>query len=357
MSSDGELSWRAYVGSRTTRERGARGSGISVFAVDGAARNWRLVQTVEGLVNPSYLALDAAGRRLYAVHGDTTLASAFAIAPGTGALTLLNQVETGGLNPVHLALDPSGRFLIVANHLASHVVSIALTPDGALGAITDTLPLPGEAGPHRREQPFGKPHQVVFDRSGRFLLVPDKGLDKVFVLSLDPVTGRLAIVCEASEREGSGPRHAVFSLCNHFVYVVNELDSTVSAWRFDAATGAVHPLQRLSALPDAFFSFSRAAAIVISPDGRSLYATNRGHDSIAQFAVDPDDGRLEFMGASSSCGATPRFCCLGPNGSALIWANEDSDTIMWRALRDTAEGTMVVSTGSPVCVLFSTLDT
>lgn len=356
MSRDGELNWRAYVGSRTTRERGARGLGISVFAVDAAGRNWRLVQAMEGLVNPSYLALDGAGRRLYAVHGDTTLASAFAIAPGTGALSLLNQVETGGLNPVHLALDPSGRFLVVANHLASHVASIALTPDGALGAITDTLPLPGEAGPHRREQPFGKPHQVVFDRGGRFLLVPDKGLDKVFVLSLDPVKGRLAIVCEASDREGSGPRHAVFSPCNQFVYAVNELDSTVSGWRFDAATGALDPLQRLSALPDAFFGFSRAAAIVISPDGRSLYATNRGHDSIAHFAIAPDDGRLEFKGASSSLGETPRFCCLGPDRSALIWANEGSDTVVRRGLIDDADETTVVWTGSPVCVVFSPLE-
>lgn len=349
-------SWRAYVGSRTTRERGARGLGISVFEVDAEAETWRPVQTVDGLVNPSYLAFDKARCRLYAVHGDTTLISSFVIEPKTGRLELLNQVDTGGRNPVHLALDPTGRFVVVANHLSSHVACLAIEADGSLGAIVDAFALPGSPGPHRTEQPFAKPHQTLFDRTGRFLLVPDKGLDKVFVLSLDPATGRLSIVSQASDREGAGPRHGGFSPCNRFVYVVNELDSTISVWRFDATNGAMTPLQRLSTLPDAFFGFSRAAAIAISPDGRSLYATNRGHDSIARFAIDPSSGRLTFEGTTSCGGRTPRFCGLSPDGTRLISANEESDTIVRHSLLGTASGGIeVAAAGSPVCVLFCKL--
>lgn len=353
MNDARDLSWRAYVGSRTTRERGGRGEGISVFAVDAGAETWRLIQTLDGLVNPSYLALDEARLRLYAVHGDTTLISAFVIEPKTGCLELLNQVDTGGRNPVHLALDPTGRFIVVANHVSSHVACLAIGEGGSLGAIVDAFPVPGTPGPHRTEQPFAKPHQVLFDHTGRYLLVPDKGLDKVFVLGLDPATGRLSMVSHVSDREGAGPRHGAFSPCNHFVYVVNELDSTISAWRFDATNGAMAPLQRVSTLPDAFFGFSRAAAIAISPDNDSLYATNRGHDSIAHFAVDQSSGRLTFEGTTSCAGRTPRFCGLSPDGTGLITANEESDTIVRLALDATALGAIeVAAAGSPVCVLF-----
>lgn len=346
----------AYVGSRTTRERGASGDGICVFAVDRSASLWRPVQTVGGLVNPSFLAFSATGQHLYVVHGDTSHASAFAVDARSGLLSFINRTECGGQNPVHLAIHPQGRFLVVANHLSSNLASLAIAADGSLGPIVDVLALPGEPGPHRNEQPFAKPHHLVFDRSGRFLLAPDKGLDLTLVVSVDAETGKLALVeGQARDREGSGPRHLAFSPDNRFAYVVNELDSTVSALAFDAEAGHLEPLQRISTLPDSFFGFSRAAEIVLAADGSTLYASNRGHDSIASFAVDSRTGGLSVIDWQSCGGRTPRFFCPSPDGSAIVCANEEShalthlDGVRRQIL---AEPRVVAEVRSPVCIVW-----
>lgn len=353
----------AYVGCRTTRERNARGDGLGVYAVDPGTGAWAQVQLVGGLLNPSFLAFDRAGRVLYAVHGDASEISAFRIDPRTGQLTGLNQVSTNGRNPVHLAVDPTNRFVVVANHVTrdphvSNLAVIALEADGSLGAMTDHLPLTGEIGPHRVEQPFAKPHQCVFDPSGRFIAVPDKGLDAIVTYRLDGA-GRLRPIetPPARSREGEGPRHIVFHPRAPYAFVVNELSSTVMACRFDPESGALAPIQVVPALPDTFVAFSRASEIDVSPDGRFVYASNRGHDSVAAFAVDARTGRLTATGWTPAEGRTPRFFALDPGGRHLFVANEDSDTII-RFARDAGtgalgDGTVVARTGSPTCVLFA----
>ena len=172
----------AYVGSRTTRERNARGDGISVYRCDPATGSLDLDQVVGDLVNPSFLALNRGATRLYAVHGDMEEISALRIEPGTGRLSSLNRQSTGGRNPVHLALDPTERFIVVSNHLSSSLAVLPIDAGGALEPLTQLLPLSGEPGPHRKEQPFAKPHYNLFDPSGRFVVVPDKGVDRVFCL-------------------------------------------------------------------------------------------------------------------------------------------------------------------------------
>ncbi len=347
----------AYVGSRTTRERNARGDGITVWRVDPDTGKLARVQVVGDLVNPSYLALNGDGTRLYTVHGDEAEVSAFAVDKATGTLRFLNRQGTRGRNPVHLALDPSGRFLVVTNHLGANVVVLPLHPDGALGEVVQRVELSGPLGPHRVEQQQAKPHSNPFDPSGQFMIVPDKGLDRVFTFRFDRGTLAPAAVPFVMAREGAGPRHVAFHPARPLAYVINELDSTVTTYRFDSGTGALAPIEIQSTLPSTFTGNSRAAGIAVDAQGRHVYASNRGHDSIAVFRVDPTSGRLTFAGADATLGRTPRFFTLAPNRRMLFALNEDSDSIV--ALRvDGDSGRLSplqppVTCGSPVCMVFS----
>lgn len=352
----------AYVGCRTSRERNARGDGIGVYRIDGAGA-WARIQLVGDLVNPSYLAFDRSGRMLYTVHGDATEASAFRIDAKSGQLSFVDKVATGGCNPVHLMADPSNRFMVVANHIVrdgvkSGIASLPIGSDGRLGAPVDVVAFDGAIGPHRVEQPFPKPHQVEFDRSGRFVMVPDKGCDRVLVYAIDPA-GKLHAVSGATApaRETSGPRHIAFHPGNRLAYLINELDSTICCYRFDPATGAIRPFQIVSALPDSFTGNSRGSEIAVSDDGRFVYASNRGHDSIALFAIDGASGRLSAVDWVPSLGKTPRFFALSPDGAALFIANEEGHNIVRYAVDRQSgrlsKGAVVAETGSPTSIVFA----
>ncbi|MGJ7516290.1 lactonase family protein [Pseudomonas baetica] len=347
----------AYVGSRTTKERNARGEGISVYKVDQEAGTLALVQVVKDLVNPSFLALNKAGDRLYTVHGDKSDVSAFSVDKATGKLTFLNQQSCEGKNPVHLALDPSERFLVVSNHITGSLAVMNVGEDGALGTLNQLLKLEGPMGPHRVEQPFSKPHFNPFDHSGNYVLVPDKGLDRVFSFRFD--NGKLLPADQpfVVSREGAGPRHLAFHPRAAFAYVINELDSSVTAYRFDARNGGLTPMQILPSLPATFTGNSRASEIEVDRSGRFLYASNRGYDSVAVFAIDQGTGMLSPVEFMPTDGKTPRFFTLTPNERYLFALNEDSDTIISMAV-DPQKGGLrktgfSVSTGSPVCMVFS----
>lgn len=347
----------AYVGSRTTRERNARGEGISVYRVDEACGTLERVQLLGDLVNPSYLTLNRAGNVLYSVHGDQSEVSAFAVERHSGHLRFLNTRSTQGRNPVHLTLDPSEKWLIVTNHIGASLAVLPIEGDGHLGELCQLLELSGEPGPHRVEQPHAKPHLCLFDPSGRHLIVPDKGLNKVFSFRFEG--GRLspASLPSVNTRETAGPRHLVFHPTATAAWVVNELDSTVTTYGFDPDTARLTPRQILSALPACYTGDSRAAGIQVDTQGHFVYASNRGYDSIAVFAVDPHDATLRFIEATPSGGRTPRFFTLTPNGHFLFALNEDSDSIAAFAV-DPDHGTLTptgfaLHCASPVCMIFS----
>jgi 6-phosphogluconolactonase len=356
-SRSGDHGMYAYVGSRTSRDRNARGDGISVFRIDPRDGSLELVQLVGDLVNPSFLALSADGRHLYTVHGDESGVSAFGVDRTTGKLSFINRRDTQGDNPVHLALDPTGRHLIVSNHLGSSLAVFALAADGSLAPLSQLVHLTGPIGPHRIEQKQSKPHFNAFDPSGKFVLVPDKGLDRIFGFRFEAGMLTRAPSPLVVTREGAGPRHLAFHPTKNLVYVVNELDSTVTAYRFSPDSAALEPFQILSTLPSKFTGNSRASEIAIDPAGRTLYASNRGDDSIAIFGIDPATGALDFKGADSSQGRTPRFFTLSPDGRHLFALNEDSDSIVGFAVEASSgrlsPNGLKLKVGSPVCMVFS----
>ncbi len=346
----------AYVGCRTTRERGATGEGLGVYQVDDTGA-WTRIQLVEGLANPSFLAFGPDRRTLYTVHGDFSEVSAFRIDPADGTLTPLNQQSTQGRNPVHLVFDRTGRFLVIANYATGTVASLPVAADGSLEPVCDLLTLPGTPGPHKTGQTASHPHQVLPDPQHAYLLVPDKGLDRFFTLDCDGGTGKLRIAAEVVSRPGAGPRHGVFHPTASIYYGANELDSSVTTYRYDPASGALQPLAVLPTLPETFFGESTVAGIAVAPDGRHVFVSNRGDDSVLACAVDPERHTLRPVGWTKALGTTPRFITLDPAGRTLFVANETSNNIVSFSI-DQATGHLShtglhVATGSPVCILFS----
>jgi 6-phosphogluconolactonase (cycloisomerase 2 family) len=352
----------AYVGCRTTRERKAEGTGIGVYAVY-ASGAWQHVQTLEPLVNPSFLALNRSQGALYTVHGDGSTISAYRIDPVSGWLSALNSQSCEGRNPVHLAFSQDGGSLVVANYATGSATRITLEADGALGGPSlPSFQFTGEPGPHRIEQASSHPHHIA-----RYVtrhvdtdwhIVPDKGLDAVFAVRWN--ADGSAVVQSARCREGAGPRHAAFHPELPLIYVSNELDSTITTWSFDSKTGQLAPLDSIPVVPSDFHAPTRAAGIVISPDGCRLYLTNRGHGSIATIQLAADTGMPQSVQWVSSKGQCPRFLCLSPDGSALYVANENSHTIVQYEIdADTglpAPTGRVIKTGSPVCIAFATIE-
>lgn len=343
----------AYAGSRTTRERKARGEGISVFAVLADGRLEK-IQVVSGLVNPSYLALNSSGSRLYAVHGDQQEASSFTVR-ADGTLVLLNTVGLQGRNPVHLALDPTERWLVVSVHLAGELVVLPVLDDGCLGEVHSRARTVGEPGPHRIEQPFAKPHFNPFDPSGRFVIVPDKGVDRVFCFRFEDGQLRPTEQAFVQARAGAGPRTAAFHPGGRRAYVLNELDSTLTTYALDAHSGALAPLSVHPTLAPTFTGNSRASGILIDPAGTHLYASNRGDDSIAMFELDAE-GMPRFRETVPTGGRTPRFFALAPGGKMLYALNEESDSIVAFSVAPgsglLAATGQVARCGSPVCLVF-----
>jgi 6-phosphogluconolactonase len=351
----------AYVGSYTTAQRYARGDGIHVYHVDGASGDWTHLQHVGGLVNPSFLTMRPDQRCLCAVHGDESYATSFAVDRSSGRLTLLNRAQTGGSNGVHSAFDPSGRFVIVANYASGSVAVLPVASDGRLSDATQVVELPGQPGPHRVEQTGSHPHHVVFDPSGRYVIVPDKGLDRIFVFRFDGGTGKLTPTAQGSvvARAGSAPRHAVFHPTLAVAWVVNEIASSVTTYYWEAEHGSLRAAQILPSLPPDFTAENTAAEIAVSRQGRFVYCSNRGHDSVAIFSADPKTGLLTSLGWESSRGRVPRFIGFEPSRQFLYAANEQGDTVVhWRT--DAATGLLTtagqpVENASPVTIAFATL--
>jgi 6-phosphogluconolactonase (cycloisomerase 2 family) len=344
----------AYVGCYTTPERHGRGNGINVYRVDRRRGGFTHVQHVGGLENPSFLAVDAAGRHLYSVHGDRSEATSFAIDRRTGHLRLLNRQPTGGYNPIHLAFDRTGRFLVVANYGTDSTAVLPIGKDGTLGPYSTLTTVTGAIGPHRREQNNIRPHHNPLDRSGRHFFLPCKGGDAVIAYRLDGRRGVLVEAGRVATRPGAGPRHIDFHPRRPFAYVINELDSTITTYRQRGAR--LTPLQTIPSTPPDFSGYSTGAEIAVDRAGRTIYVSNRGHDSIGVFAIDPARGTLTPRQWLPTKGAVPRFFSLDPVERFLYVANQGSHTIF--AYRVGTGGKLsptpvTVKVGSPACIVFS----
>ncbi|NTJ61806.1 lactonase family protein [Agrobacterium rhizogenes] len=343
----------AYVGCRTTRERNARGEGISVYEVNEHTAEWSRIQVLATEENPSFLALHPALDLLYSVHGDFDLATSYGISPD-GRISPLGKQSTKGRNPVHLAIDPGRRWLVVPNYKTDSLVSLPIAANGKLLPAADLCELTGELGPHKVEQNYGRPHHAPFSPSGKWIAVPEKGNDQITIARIEAATGGIEIVHRVPSRENSGPRHIVFHPRLPTAYVLNELDSTITTYDFDDGVGSLSPRDIISSLPRWFTGNNRASEIEITSDERFLYASNRGHDSIAVFGVD-ETGEINHLDWTPSQGRTPRFFTMDPLQKHLYVANEDSDTIV--RFKRTHDGRListgdVVKVGSPTTIVF-----
>jgi 6-phosphogluconolactonase len=347
----------AYVGCFSSPRRKAEGKGISVYRIDRDG-SWTLLQTLETVPNPQFIAYDRERRFLYSVHGDGTEVGAYAIDKPSGRLTFLNKQPTNGNNSTHLTPDPSNRYIIIGN--GPGVAVFPINPDGSLAPFTDMVPARGEVGPHRNQREAGPhPHYVSFDPSGRFLLAPDRGLDLVHIYRLDGSTGKLMEndPAFARTRSGAGPRHLAFHPTRPWAYVCDELDSTVTAYAWNSERGELTAFQVIPTLPVAYMGDNSPAEIEVARSGNFVYVSNRGHDSIVTFSVDPATGMLAPVAWEPTQGRTPRFFTLDPTGGLLYAANLESHTIVaFRVYQQTGKLTptgQVVQTGSPSCIIFA----
>ncbi len=310
--------------------------------------------------NPSFLAVDASGQFLYAVNevGGKGMVSAFSIDRAAARLTPINQVSPGGGGPCHLALDATGRWLAVANYGTGSVAVLPVGADGRLGEPTAFDQHHG-SGVNRARQDGPHAHEAVFSPDNRYLLVPDLGLDQILVYHFDAAKGTL----KANDppfgvvAAGSGPRHLVFSPNGKVVYALNEMASTVTAFRWDAGHGTLQEFQTLSALPAHFTLPSTAAEIAINAAGTAVYASNRGHDSIALFHIGSEPDTLTAPEHTPTLGKTPRQFTLDPDGKFLLVSNQDSGNIVvFQVHPRTGELTPTkhkpVEQPRPVCLVF-----
>jgi 6-phosphogluconolactonase len=328
----------AYVGTYT----GGKSKGIYLFRLEthnrDVTQNALLVPL--GLAaetpSPAFLEVDAKRRLVFAVNetnefnGQPTGGlSAFSVDPATGKLKLLNQQSSMGTGPCHLILDRTGRHVFVANYGSGSVAVLPVASDGTLDEASDVVQHEGKSvNPQRQEGPHA--HCVTLDPANRFLFVCDLGLDKVMIYKFDAQNGTLTPnePAFATVAPGAGPRHMVFRPDARFAYVVNELNSTVTAFAYDANGGSLRQLQTVSTLPEDFNGPNTCAEIGIHPSGKFVYASNRGHDSVVLFAVDLEKGTLSYVDEQSSGGKTPRHFGIQPSGAHLAIANQNSDTLL-----------------------------
>ncbi|MGH9883474.1 MAG: lactonase family protein, partial [Pyrinomonadaceae bacterium] len=314
-------------------------------------------------VNPSFLTIDGSRQYLYAVNevGEFSgkpggAVSAFAIDSRTGNLTFLNQQTSSGADPCHLIVDRRRKFLLVANYTGGNLSVLSIQRDGSLGPATDLVQHEGSSIKEQQKGPHA--HCIILDASDRHALAADLGVDKVMIYRFDETTGKLKPNKQPwfSLKPGAGPRHLTLHPRGKYLYVINELDSTMSAFSYDGVNGTLRLLETVSTLPDVFSGRSYCADLHVSPSGKFLYGSNRGHDSIVVFAIDESTGRLKYLEHASTQGKWPRNFTIDPTGRFLLVANQHSDSVV--TFRIDPETGRLKATGhvaeipTPVCLKF-----
>ena len=357
MSTD----FMTYIGTYTRRDS----EGVYVYKLDGSTGSLEYRGKATGIENPSFLTLAPGNRNLYVVseidefEGQATgTVTAYSVSAATGELDYLNSQLTIGTVPCHVQVNSIGGFLLLANYGSGSVASFPIQADGRLGEAVSFIQHGGSSiNPSRQKGPHA--HSINLDSSNRFAFAPDLGTDRVMSYRFDADTGQL----EPNDppfvtvNPGAGPRHFDFHPNGQYAYVINELDSTITAFVYDNDQGTLDTIQTVSTLPEGFNEETTCADIHVSPDGRFVYGSNRGHNSIARFAVSETTGRLTPIGHTLTQGATPRNFAIDPTGNFLLAANQDSDTIV--TFRIDSDSGDLVPTGNvadvpmPVCIRFA----
>ena len=352
----------AFIGTYTTK---TDSKGIYAFRFDTSSGQLTPVGLVAETGDPSFLAISKNEKFLYAVNevgnfegkksGGVT---AFTLDHKTGKLAQLNQVASGGADPCYLSLDQSGKYVLVANYTGGNVSAFPVGADGKLGAASSFIQHTG-TGPNKERQEAPHAHYIAASSDNKFVFAVDLGLDEVLIYRFDAAKGTLSASDPpfAKVDPGSGPRHLAIAPNQKFAYVLNELKSTVTTFAFDAKKGTFSALQTLSTLPKDFSGKNDTAEIVVHPSGKFVYASNRGHDSIAVFGIDQAKGTLTYAGEFSVKGKTPRNFALDPSGNFLLAANQESNNIVvFRVDRNTgalAATGQVADVPAPVDIVFA----
>jgi 6-phosphogluconolactonase len=357
-----------YVGTYTTK---TESKGIYSFQFDVATGKMTAPALAAESPDPSFVAIHPDGKYLYAVNeaGKNSMVSAFAIDEASGKLTLLNQLPALGEDPCYISFDRWGKFVLIANYSSGNVAVFPILADGKLGEHTAVVQDSGALGPNKQRQDAPHAHWIEPSAHNRFVYVADLGLDRVLIYKFDAAKGTLtpgeanpvdtnstaANPFSATLKPGTGPRHATFSHDGNFMYVLGEMQSSVTVFKNDARE-AFRQVQQISALPAGFSGRNDAAEIAIHPNGKFLYTSNRGHESIAVFAIDPKTGTLTLLADVPTGGKEPRHFAIDPTGQYLLAENQFSGNIVEFRI-DPATGKLtatgaVLQVPSPVCVAF-----
>lgn len=313
----------------------ASGEGLYVLEFDRSQRTFSQIQHVTDRTG-GFQAIHPNGNFLYTISGERVTpdsdhgsVAAYQIDQDTGMLTFINIRSAEGRGPAHISVDPRGRFAYVSNYGEGNLSSYTILDDGSLGEAVSVIQHEGSSvNEQRQRQPHV--HSTIPSPDGRFVYVSDLGIDKVMIYAVNQETGELspAETPYVEIEPGSGPRHFTFHPREDFAYSVDELSSTVTVLAFDSSTGALQQIQRVDMLPEDYDGVSYSADIHISPDGRFLYATNRGHDSLAIYSIDASTGRLELLGHEPTRGGHPRNFAIDKNGNYIFMTNRDDNNLV-----------------------------
>jgi 6-phosphogluconolactonase len=334
---------------------GGLGNGIASGRFDAATGKLTPPALLAQAEGPSFLALAADGRHLYACFEGSNEVGAYAVDAATGALRPLNIQPAGGGGPCHISLDRTGRFALVANYGGGSVAVFPVGANGALGSRTAFDQHTG-GGPNRDRQEGPHAHGIITDPSNRFALCADLGNDTIHLYRFDARAGTLAPHAAVKLAPGAGPRHLLFSPNGRALFCLNELDGTLTTFDWDSDKGALTKPEVTRNLPAGFTAFNKNAELQLHPNGRFLYASARGHDAIAVFAIDAATSRLSLVQDVPTGGKSPRFFTFDPTGQWVICGNQDSNTVtVFRAEAATGRLTAVgepVTATAPISMVF-----
>jgi 6-phosphogluconolactonase len=319
-----------YVGTYTS----GKSEGIYIYRLNMSTGALRHFRTVKNVIEPSYLTIDRKRQVLYAVNevsqfeGKPSGAiSSFSIDQNGGDLKFLNQKASHGGSPCYVTLDGKRKFVLLANYEAGNVSVLPINRDGSLGEAVSVVQHRGSSVNRARQQgPHA--HCIIMDRLNNYAFAVDLGIDKIIAYRFDARKGTLISHTEVESTPGAGPRHLTFHPNNKLAYVINELDSTLTTFTYESNQGKLRPQQSVSTLPTDHSGENSCADVHVSPNGKFLYGSNRGHDSIVVFAIDAKSGRLTYVEHVSTSGKTPRNFTIDPTGTFLLAANQKSDTVV-----------------------------